>query len=238
MCPFGIIGGTNLFHSKVLKGMKKSDVPTTYGTVQAFESPPGEVVFISRHGLESPVPPHRIDHHANIMAMKSMGVKHILGITSVGSLKMEIPPGTLMVPDDFIQLSGIPTFFRDEIKHITPYLNEEIRRVILKTGREHGFPVRAGGVYIQTPGPRFETKAEVRFFSGFADVVGMNMASEATLAGEMEMEYANLSVVDNYGNGISGEITYEEFMEMVRAHQEDLDRFLEFLIPELLKKFK
>jgi len=238
MCPVGIIGGTNLFHSSLLRGIEAKKVSTTFGTVQCFSSRDGGVKLISRHGLESPLPPHRINHKANIMAMKSLGVSHILGITSVGSLKKEITPGTFLVPEDFIQFTGIPTFFKDEIKHITPDLNQELRETVVRTGEEHGFSVMDGGVYIQTPGPRFETEAEVRFFSGFADVVGMNMGSEATLAIEMEMEYANLSVVDNYANGLAGEITYEKFMEMVMAHQRELDRFLERLIPALQKKFK
>ena len=170
--------------------------------------------------------------------MKSLGVTHVLGITSVGSLKLDIPPGTFLLPEDYIQLANIPTFFEDDSIHITPSLSRSMRDLIMKVGEDNDIPVRMGGIYLQTIGPRFETPAEIRFFATFADVVGMNMASEATLSNEMGMEYANISVVDNYGNGLAGEVSYDAFKESVRGHQDEMDRFLEQLIPRIQKKYK
>ena len=109
-----------------------------------------------------------------------------------------------------------------------------MRGVMRSVGSTHHISIHDGGIYLQTTGPRFETKAEIAFFSTFADLVGMNMASEATLAIEMGLEYANLSIVDNYGNGIAGEITYDEFMKGVRRNQGLTDRYLELLLPELV----
>ena len=170
--------------------------------------------------------------------MKSLGVTHVLGITSVGSLKLDIPPGTFLLPDDYIQLTNIPTFFEDDSIHITPSLSQPMRELLLKIGEANDIPVRMGGIYLQTTGPRFETPAEIRFFATFADVVGMNMASEATLSNEMGIEYANISVVDNYGNGLAGAVSYDTFKESVRGHQDQMDRFLEQLIPRIQKKYK
>jgi len=236
--PFGIIGGTNLFHSRIFEAFHERKIETDHGSVEVFQSENGRILLIPRHGMSLVRPPHRVNHHGNISALKSLGVGNILGITSVGSLKKEIEPGTFMLPEDFIQLTGIPTFLQDDTKHITPSLSEHLRQKVLEIGNEHGFPIRFGGIYIQTTGPRFETKAEIRFFSTMADVVGMNMASEATLARELDMEYANISVVDNYANGIAGEITYDEFMEFVRRHQKEMDRFLDVLISGLQKTYK
>lgn len=209
-----------------------------FGDVEIFRSRDRSLVFIPRHGIEKRRPPHKINHKAIITALVSQGIDHVLGITSVGSLRIDIEPGTFMIPEDFMQLTAPPTFFDDDTKHITPQLNTMMRDEISKIGELHEFPVYKGGVYLQTSGPRFETAAEIRYFASFADLVGMNMASEATLAMEKGLEYANLSVVDNYANGISGHITYGKFMEMVRSHQEKLDAFLDILIPGLLKKFK
>ncbi len=238
MAPLGIIGGTNLIHSRIIENCKELLVDTDHGEVTLLKHQSGNVIFLPRHGTERWRPPHMVNHHGNISALRSCGVTHILGITSVGSLKKDIVPGEFLVPEDYIQLSNIPTFYHDEVKFITPSLCEQMRNHIFEIGRSHGFPVHMGGIYLQTTGPRFETRAEVRFFSGFADVVGMNMASEATLSNEADMEYANISVVDNFGNGLQGEIIYEDFMNQVRKHQDTMDRFLEILIPKLQKAYK
>jgi len=236
--PLGILGGTNLFNSRVVRDFTECTIENPYGNVECYRSQDGTVLLIPRHGIRSRQPPHRIDHHANISALHSSGVKFVVGITSVGSLKLDIEPGTFIIPDDFIQLSGIATFHDMDVKHITPTLCLELRERLFEIGTQYGFPVRWDGTYIQTSGPRFETKAEIRFFSTFADVVGMNMATEATLALERSMDYANISVVDNYANGIRGEVSFQGFMAQVEQHQEELDRFLRVLIPELQKTYK
>lgn len=238
MTHVGIIGGTNLIHSKLFDDYQQQTVETDHGPVEAFQSPGNDVLIIPRHGHSSRKPPHQVNHHGNIAALQLMGVRHVIGITSVGSLSNEIPPGSFLVPDDYMQITGIPTFFHDDTIHITPILSNELRELILRTGRTHGFSIIDGGVYIQTTGPRFETRAEVRFFSGFGEVVGMNMASEATLAQELDMEYANLSVVDNYAHGLSGELSYESFMDQVTKHQESMDALLRNIISELQKTYK
>jgi len=109
----GIIGGTNLFDTGLMTGCSEEELKTKYGAVCLFISP--EFVFILRHGRYRNIPPHRINHRANIMAFKVLGIDRIIGVTSVGSLKKEIKPGSLLVPHDYISLCNIPTFFDDEI---------------------------------------------------------------------------------------------------------------------------
>lgn len=205
----GIIGGTVLFDMKIIEGEEK-EIETEYGKVNFIENE--NIVLIQRHGKN--IPPHKINHKANISALKKMGVERIIGINSAGSLKEETTPGLIAVPDDFICFWKTETFFDKEIKHTSPGLDEETREKIIETAKKIGLDVTERGVYIQTSGPRFETKAEINMFKNFADFVGMTMASEATLAKEKGIKYASICSIDNFANGIMGkDIEYKDLFE-------------------------
>lgn len=169
------------------------------------------MAYVVRHGPDHRIPPHRVNHRANLWALKEVGVSGVVGTSSVGSLKKEIPPGTLVVPDDYLAPWAVPTYHDEEVVHITPSLDAELRRRLVEAARGEGATVRDGGVYVQTRGPRLETKAEIRFLREFGDIVGMTMAEEATLARELDLPYASLCAVDNYGHGIRAEaLNYED----------------------------
>ncbi|MHC1624261.1 MAG: MTAP family purine nucleoside phosphorylase [Candidatus Methanospirareceae archaeon] len=222
----GIIGGTSLFDTKLLEDAKEKEVETKYGTVYFLFT--ADVVFIPRHGKERNIPPHRINYKANIRAFKDLGVERIIGVTSVGSLKRDIKPRSLVVPHDYISLCSIPTFYDDGIVHITPGLDEGLRQRIVRAARDFGILIIERGVYFQTPGPRLETKAEINLIKDYADVVGMNMASEATLAKELGLRYANISTVDNYAHGIIAEeeLDYKKIVDAASKSRENLEKVL------------
>ncbi len=221
----GIIGGTNLFDTGLMAGCSEEELKTKYGDVCLFISP--EFVFILRHGRYRNIPPHRINHRANIMAFKVLGIDRIIGVTSVGSLKKEIKPGSLLVPHDYISLCNIPTFFDDEIVHITPGLDSDLRIELIEAAKAEGIPVIDGGIYFQSVGPRLETKAEINFIKDYADVVGMSMGAEATLAKELGLKYANLSSVDNYAHGIAEEeLSYQSIVEAASKMRDNVERVL------------
>ncbi len=208
----GIIGGTSLFDTKLISECREEELNTRYGHVYLLVG--SGFVFIPRHGRHRNIPPHRINHRAHIMAFKELGIDRIIGVTSVGSLKETIKPGTLLVPHDYISLCNVPTFFDDELVHITPRLAEDLRLELIEAAKSLDIPVIERGVYFQSVGPRLETKAEVRFIKDYADVVGMSMGAEATLAAELGIRYANLSSVDNYAHGIlTEELDYHEIVE-------------------------
>jgi 5'-methylthioadenosine phosphorylase len=163
-----------------------------------------EAVVIQRHGLSGPyVPPHRIDHEANLRALLERGCDRVLAVCSVGSLKEEIAVGSLVCPDDFIAMQLGLTSFDDARGHVAPAFDPDWRERILAASRGGGAPgLMDGGVYWQTIGPRFETPAEVRLVAAHADVVGMTIASECVVAGELGLEYAALCVFDNLANGL------------------------------------
>ncbi len=194
-------------------------------------------VYIPRHGRDGSIPPHRINHKANLLALENEGVSHVLGVCSVGSLREDIKSGSLVVPDDYISLWNIPTYFSRDAVHITPVMDEDIRKLLLDKAGELGLEIVYGGTYFQTTGPRLETRAEIRLLRDYAEVVGMTMASEATLACELGIRYAALCTVDNYAHGILDEkLDYGEVMENASTDREGLYELLD-LVVEGLKCF-
>jgi len=185
-----------------------------------------EIAFLGRHGSER-IPPHRINHRANIFALKSVGVSQVIGINSVGSLKEGIPPGRIVIPHDFICPWQILSFHEDRAVHITPALDEELRAVLVRAAVEASVSFVERGIYVQTIGPRLETKAEIAMMSHFGDLVGMTMAHEATLCQERAMAYASLCSVDNYAHGvIEAPLLEEEIRRRARENVAQIQKVL------------
>ncbi len=238
----GIIGGTSLFGTKTefLEAADEREVDTKYGTVYLISADDDDVVFIPRHGKTRNIPPHRMNYKANLAAFRDLGVENIIGVTSVGSLKRDIKPQSLVVPHDYISLCSIPTFYDDELVHVTSGLDEQLRTAIIEVATDFDAAVITGGVYFQTPGPRLETRAEIDFIKNYADVIGMNMASEATLAKELGLRYASISSVDNYAHGLIAaegegeeELDYKQIVEAAAKNREKLELLLMKLIDAL-----
>lgn len=198
----GVILGFPPSYLKI-NGLSYKEIKTEKGEGGVFIK--DECVFLCRHGKDNTIPPHMINHQANMAILKSIGVSYIIAINSVGSLKEDITPNDFLVPDDYISLWDIKTFYDDRIVHIVPELDENIRFLIIDAIKSCGIAPIEHGVYIQTKGPRLETKAEIRFLKTIGDVVGMTLASEATIAKELSLPYASLCLVDNYCNGIKEE---------------------------------
>ncbi len=215
-----IIGGSNLFNSELIKDMKEERIITPFGTVEVYLD--STTMLIQRHGRKN-VPPHAINHKANMYAIKTRDFKKIIAINSVGSLKPEIKPGEICLVKDFISFYNIVTVDPEKRIHITPELSEKINKQIEECLGEKFKRV----IYWQTTGPRFETPAEIRLMKDYADVVGMTMASECTIACELGIEYSSICAVDNYANGISDKnIDFDEFNRYVLQNQEKVDRIL------------
>ncbi len=189
-----------------------------------------EVVFLARHGPDHSIPPHSVNHRANVWAMKEEGVEALLGTSSVGSLHQETRPGHLVIPGDYLCPWDIPTYHDEEVLHVTPELDPNLRARLADAAHAVGATAHAGGVYIQTIGPRLETKAEIRLFRQFGSVVGMTMASEATLARELGIPYASVCTVDNYCHGVVEEpLSYDRIVAVQEKNAEVLRSVLEAL---------
>jgi len=220
----GIIGGTSLLFTK-LPQLEKQVVSTPFGGAEVLA---GDVTILLRH--QGNVPPHRINFCANMAALAILGVDRVIALGSCGSLKPEIKPGSIMVPDDYMSISDIPSIHTHAISHVMPVISHKL---IHDLGCE--FPgARVGGTYVQTRGPRIETVVEVETLAKFADVVGMTIASEATLACELDMEFAALCTIDNYANGLGTEVlSYEHIVETARLFRERTDEMVRTIIEKM-----
>jgi 5'-methylthioadenosine phosphorylase len=212
----GILAGSAFLEGFDLPGAARQVVRTSAGDVTAYGA--AGCVLIRRHGEERYRPPHRIPHHAHVLALGLLGVTHAAGFASTGALRSTLQPGDIVVPDDYLSLHPPPTFAGDEYLHIVPGLDPDVRALLLRAARaavrdaRPATPVHDGGTYAQTHGPRFETRAEVRMLARDADVVGMTAASEATLCQERGIAYGMLCIVDNHANGVGPEpLTLDAF---------------------------
>ncbi len=214
MQSLGIISGTIFLDEKKFKIGEEKVVETEFGKALVLIS--DNFIYIPRHGnsRDTHILPHMINNQANLKALKDLGVKEVIGINSTGSLKRTLKPGMLAIPDDFIAVSGTPTTVTSKALHITPALDEEVRRKIIDSADDCKIDVLKEGVYWQTTGPRFETKAEIRMMADYADIVGMTMASEAVVACELDLPYATICSIDNYCHGIVDKpLTMQEITE-------------------------
>lgn len=228
MKRIAIIGGTALFGAEIFKGAGEREIKTPYGSASLKIK--DDLILLPRHGKGN-IPPHKINHQANLSALKDLGVKQIIGINSTGSLKVEIPPGSILIPDDYINFGPIGTFYNYEIIHITPSLDEDLRKAVISAASRLKMEIIDKGVYIQRPGPRLETRAEVRMLRNFGDLVGMTMASEATAAKELGLAYASICSVDNYCHGLVDEpLNNEQIVAAAKRNQERIISLIEGII--------
>ncbi|MSU51931.1 MAG: purine phosphorylase [Opitutaceae bacterium] len=217
------ISGTSIVNSTLFASWDVRKITTPHGEVTYKTK--GDFVLVNRHGYAVPLPPHSINHRANIRALAELGFQDIVSLNSVGSLKRELPPGTFVSCSDYVGLQqGPATFFDSELKGGAPLIaNNLIPLLIEKLVPE--FKIHPGKVYLQMRGPRFETKAEIRIIQHWGDVIGMTAAHEADLCTEAGLRYNSLALIDNYANGLEGTtIDFAKFKDLVKDNQAKVNR--------------
>jgi 5'-methylthioadenosine phosphorylase len=210
---FAIIGGSGLAKLAALDAPRRQVMRTPYGEPSGaitFGRLAGrEVVFVARHGYGHTIAPHEINYRANIWALREIGVEGIFALSTVGGIRPDLVPGSLVVPHQVLDYthSRASTFFErgaGAVTHIDftlPY-SQQMRERLLAAAKGAGEEVLDGAVYACTQGPRLETAAEIdRLERDGADVVGMTGMPEATLAREAQLAYATLSMVVNHAAG-------------------------------------
>src|SRR5476649_675025 len=217
------ISGTSIVNSDLFAAWETKTIETAHGPVR-YKSR-GDHVLINRHGYGFPLPPHSINYRANIRALADLGYQDIVSLNSVGSLKAELPPGTIVSCSDYVGLQqGPATFFDTELKGGAPGIANNLMPQIL-AGLSPEFMIHPGKVYVQMRGPRFETKAEIQVVKDWGDVIGMTAAHEADLCGELGLNYNSLALIDNYANGLEGtEVDFAKFKELVKDNQARVNR--------------
>ena len=211
--PLGIIAGTGFDDLGALQDTSTQTVSTAFGDARvtrgSWHGVP--IVFLARHGSGHSVPPHLVNHRANIRALADLGVRDVVAVNVTGSIDPDLRPGDLLCLDDFLDLTRqrALTFYDgsgpEGVVHtdvLEPY-HPAIRREILEASSSAGHPIRDGGVYACFEGPRFETRAEIRLAAlAGADVAGMTGVPEVTLAAEAGLRYAAISLVVNPATGV------------------------------------
>ncbi len=217
------ISGTSIVNSDLFAAWEVKTVETAHGTVKYKQK--GDHVLINRHGYGFPLPPHSINYRANIRGLADLGFQDIVSLNSVGSLKRELPPGTLVSCGDYVGLQqGPATFFDQELKGGAAGIANNLMPMLVEQLAPE-FIIPTGKVYVQMRGPRFETKAEIRIVQAWGDVIGMTAAHEADLCAEAGLRYNSFAIIDNYGNGLEGaEIDFAKFKDLVKSNQQKVNR--------------
>ncbi len=204
----GVIGGTGLYDIEGLTDITEVSIDTPFGkpsdtiTIGTLEGQ--RVAFLPRHGKGHTISPTEIPQRANIYALKSLGVEHIIAINSVGSFKLEVKPGDLLIPDQLIDRTRqrINTFFSEgivaHIQFAEPFC-PNLSKLLYRSAKETGASVHPRGTYVVMEGPAFSTQAESRLHRSWrADVIGMTALPEAKLAREAEICYAIIACSTDY----------------------------------------
>jgi 5'-methylthioadenosine phosphorylase len=230
----GVIGGSGIYQMDGVEVVKEHDIDTPFGKpsdkVTEAVIDGRTVYFIPRHGKGHRLLPQEVPYRANIYALKSLGVTHLLAVSAVGIMKEEIKPGDFVVPDQvFDRTKGMrdSTFFGNGCAgHITfadPFCSE-MRELAISAAKTKGATVHESGAYICMEGPQFSTRAESIFYRETVSpaVIGMTAVPEVKLAREAEMSYAVIATATDYDcwNESEEDVSVEAVIAVLKANAE------------------
>jgi 5'-methylthioadenosine phosphorylase len=199
------------------------------------------VAFLPRHGRNHELPPHRIPYRANVWAMRELGVRRLIAPCASGALQPDLGPGAFVVCDQFVDRTwGREVTFYDgpETTHVSaadPYC-PELRGILVAAAGELGIPVRDRGTVVVVQGPRFSTRAESRWFQSMGwHVINMTAYPESHLARELELCYANVSMITDRDVGVEGAepVSAEAVVRVFRENNDRLRDLLFAAIPKI-----
>ncbi len=238
----GVFGSPGFY--KLLDNLETIDKETPFGKpsspVNVGTISGKEVAFIARHGLQHEFPPHRIPYKSNLYAFKELGVTRIIAPAAATSLKRNIEPGSFLVPDQFVNFTRRDDTFYEErpVTHIScaePYC-PELRALLAEAGKQMQLKMHEKGAAVIIEGPRFPSLAESAFYRSQGwDAIDMTQYPEMVLARELEMCYANISLVTDYDSAIKADIHGEvpDRMNDVEESNEKLRKLIFEVIPKI-----
>ena len=239
----GVFGGSGFY--SFLDDVEEVAVETPYGKPSApltiGEIGGKRVAFLPRHGRAHELPPAQIPYRANVWAMREIGVRRLIGPCASGALQPELRLGEFVVCDQFVDRTrgrGDTFYDGEPVTHVSaadPYC-ADLRRLLVETARELGIPVRDGGTVVVIQGPRFSTRAESRWFQQMGwDTINMTAYPEGWLARELELCYANISMVTDHDVGVEGAepVTHEAVLRVFDENNERLRELLFAVVPRI-----
>ncbi len=239
----GVIGGSGFY--ELLENPQEEKVTTLFGepsdVITIGKIGGREVCFLPRHGRGHRIMPTDLPFQANILAMKQLGVEWIISSSAVGSMKEEIKPGDMVIPDQFIDRTRQrrSTFFGDGcVAHISfaDPVCRTLSRVVTEAARDAGATVHEGGVYVCMEGPQFSTRAESLLYRSWGvDVIGMTNLQEAKLAREAEICYATVALATDYDCWYEGEedVTITQVIETMNRNVDMAKKIVETAVPRI-----
>ncbi len=244
----GIIGGTGVYNPELLQNPKEIEVSTPFGkpsdliTIGTFEG--RRIAFLPRHGRKHTIPPHKINYRANIWAMKELGVKRIIAPAAVGSLREELKPGDIVIPNQFIDKThSRDSSFYDggKVCHISvaDAFCPELSDTIFNSGRKLGLAIHKNGVCIVIQGPRFSTRAESNLFRSWgADIINMTIVPECVLAREAQICYATFATITDYDAFTDKAVKLTDVVSVLKGNSEKTQKLFREIIPNIPKESK
>jgi len=253
MGRIGIIGGSGFYNIEGIKEVKKVKVTTPFGD-PSDEFITGtlegkEVVFLARHDKGHKLLPSKINYQANIYGMKKLGVERIISVSACGSLKEELKPLDIVIPDQFVDRTNQArrmTFFGDGIVAHIQFAEptcHDLSRALYEAGNEVGATMHLGGTYLNMEGPQFSTKAESKLYRSWdMDIIGMTNLAEAKLAREAEICYATLACITDYDcwhiEETSETVSVDMIIKNLCSNVEVSKNILKAVLPKLDKNRK
>ena len=228
----GVIGGSGLYQMAGLERVRAVEVKTPFGksSDKLVRGRIGavELIFLPRHGIGHRWLPTEVNFRANIFAMKKLGVERIISVSAVGSLRAEIAPGHLVIPDQFIDRTSLrpSTFFgKGIVAHVSlavPFC-QTLSGALARAASSEGARVHEGGTYLCMEGPQFSTRAESHLYRSWgAHVIGMTNLQEAKLAREAEICFGTLALATDYDcwNEHAGDVEIERVLAVLAQNVE------------------
>ncbi|MBS1251104.1 MAG: S-methyl-5'-thioadenosine phosphorylase [Anaerolineales bacterium] len=243
----GVIGGSGLYKVEGLSDIEQKSVKTPFGypsdTITIGTLAGQRVAFLPRHGRGHRILPSELPFRANIYALKSLGIEHIISVSAVGSLREHLEPLHVVIPDQLFDRTKtrIATFFGEGLAvHISfdPPFCPTCSEALFKAAQAAGATAHQGGTYICMEGPQFSTLAESRVYRQWGmDIIGMTALPEAKLAREAEMSYAMIATVTDYDvwHDTEESVTAEAIIEVLRQNVEMSKEIIKAAVPRIAK---
>ncbi len=243
-----VIGGSGLYEIEGMTDLQEVDINTPFGQpsdkITTGKLAGTGIAFLPRHGKGHRIPPTDVPYRANIYALKSLGVEHIIGINSVGSFREEVKPGHLLIPDQVIDRTTqrVSSFFRESVVVHIPFAHPfcpALGQVLFKCAGEAGATVHRSGTYVAMEGPAFSTAAESRLYRAWgAHVIGMTALPEAKLAREAEICYAVIACVTDYDSWqeAAEPLTIDRILSIMRQNIDTAKQIIKLAVGRVPRK--
>jgi 5'-methylthioadenosine phosphorylase len=241
----GIIGGSGLYEMEGITHLREERVTTPFGDpsdAYILGRLDGHgVVFLARHGRGHRLLPSELNFRANIYGFKVLGVQWIISASAVGSMREEIRPSDIVVPDQFFDRTRAraSTFFGDGVVAHVSFADPvcpDLSELLYSAGRDLGARMHKGGTYLCMEGPQFSTRAESRIYRSWGvDVIGMTNLQEAKLSREAEMCYATMALVTDYDvwHEAEGDVTVEKVIAILHKNVATAKAIVRSVIPKI-----